>query len=323
MPVFTKTLKPSLWSKTMNANRSTVVSDARRMLCVIGLLTAVFAAFLFSTKQASMQSDALPVFNSTAQPDALGRLAFQRLNFFTSGFATVSLLAVNADGTGLTTLAAAGTPPLFIGEPAFSSDGAKIAYVQDSDIYVMNSDGSNKINITNNNFMIVERNPSWSATGRIAYERDSKIWTINPDGSNQTHFSAITQSSPLAPAWSPDGREIVFANDKEDGATGNFEIFKLEIETGESEKRLTFRRRADIYPVFSPDGKHIAFASNTDGNAEIYLMNADGTGLLRLTRNLANDSTPQFSKDGKKIIFSSNRNGKFALYEIFIGDVNQ
>ena len=52
-------------------------------------------------------------------------------------------------------------------------------------------------------------------------------------------------------------------------------------------------------------------------------MNADGTGLLRLTRNLANDSTPQFSKDGKWIIFSSNRNGKFALYEIFIDDVNQ
>jgi len=67
----------------------------------------------------------------------------------------------------------------------------------------------------------------------------------------------------------------------------------------------------------------IAFVSDTDGNAEIYLMNADGTGLLRLTRNLANDSTPQFSKDGKRIIFSSNRNGKFALYEIFIGDANQ
>jgi Tol biopolymer transport system component len=45
-------------------------------------------------------------------------------------------------------------------------------------------------------------------------------------------------------------------------------------------------------------------------------MNADGSGLLRLTRNLADDVDPEFSKDGKRIVFSSNRDGKYAIYEI-------
>jgi len=53
------------------------------------------------------------------------------------------------------------------------------------------------------------------------------------------------------------------------------------------------------------------------------LLNMYGAWLFRVRRNQAENATPQFSKDGKRIIFSSNRNGKIALYEIFIGDVNQ
>ncbi len=124
----------------------------------------------------------------------------------------------------------------------------------------------------------------------------------------------------LDPAWSPDGSEIFFANDKEDGGTGNFEIFKIRVGTGEAEQRLTFRRRYDGHPAVSPVGKQIAFTSNTDGNSEIYIMNSDGTGLLRVTRNPAEDTAPQFSKDGTKIIFSSNRGGKYAIYEIYVND---
>jgi TolB protein len=124
----------------------------------------------------------------------------------------------------------------------------------------------------------------------------------------------------VSPAWSPDGREIIFANDKEGGQIGNFEIFKIDLEAAGPEKRLTFRRRAEAFPSFSLDGKQIIFASNTDGNSEIYLMNSDGTGLLRVTRNPAEDTTPQFSKGGTKIVFSSNRSGKFTLYEIEFSD---
>ena len=47
-------------------------------------------------------------------------------------------------------------------------------------------------------------------------------------------------------------------------------------------------------------------------------MNADGTGLLRLTRDPAEDTQPAWSPDGKKIVFSSNRGGKFGIYELAV-----
>jgi TolB protein len=68
--------------------------------------------------------------------------------------------------------------------------------------------------------------------------------------------------------------------------------------------------------VFSPDGRKVAFTSLGDGNREIYVMNADGSGLFRLTRNKAEDTYPTFSADGRGVIFSSNREGKFQIYQV-------
>jgi TolB protein len=62
--------------------------------------------------------------------------------------------------------------------------------------------------------------------------------------------------------------------------------------------------------------KKIAFQSLQKGNTEIYMMNSDGSGLLRLTRNLADDVNPNWSADSQKIFFTSNRNGKFEIFEL-------
>ena len=51
-----------------------------------------------------------------------------------------------------------------------------------------------------------------------------------------------------------------------------------------------------------------------DGNSEIYLMNADGSGQRGLTRDLAYDGDPAWSPDGRKIIFVSNRDGRYEVY---------
>ena len=58
----------------------------------------------------------------------------------------------------------------------------------------------------------------------------------------------------------------------------------------------------------------IAFTSNRDGNDEIYVMNPDGTGVMRLTNDPASDQQPVWSPDGSRLAFASNRSGKFDVY---------
>lgn len=58
----------------------------------------------------------------------------------------------------------------------------------------------------------------------------------------------------------------------------------------------------------------IAFVSDRDGNAEIYVMNNDGTAVTRLTANSTEDWQPAWSPDGSRIAFSSNRDGNFDIY---------
>jgi len=72
----------------------------------------------------------------------------------------------------------------------------------------------------------------------------------------------------------------------------------------------------DAFPVWSPDGQKIAFTSNRDGPLNIYVMNQDGTGGVRLTSTPApqQDRFPVWSPDGSKIVFESNRTGGSEIY---------
>ena len=65
---------------------------------------------------------------------------------------------------------------------------------------------------------------------------------------------------------------------------------------------------------FSPDGSQILFAANHDGDLEIYVVNADGTGMQTLTDNDKQDFFPSWSPDGSTIVFSSDRDGAVELY---------
>ena len=73
--------------------------------------------------------------------------------------------------------------------------------------------------------------------------------------------------------------------------------------------RLTSSSGRNQYPKWSPDGSTIAFASTRDGNFEIYVMNADGSGQTRLTTSATPDYDPAFSPDGTLLAWSARDAG--------------
>ena len=87
-----------------------------------------------------------------------------------------------------------------------------------------------------------------------------------------------------APAWSRDGRTIVFVSWRD----GNGEVYAMDAD-GSGPRNLTQHPAKDVRPAWSPNGRRIAFVSRRDGNAEVYVMNADGSGKRNLTRDRASD----------------------------------
>ncbi|HZG52880.1 MAG TPA: protein kinase, partial [Pyrinomonadaceae bacterium] len=87
--------------------------------------------------------------------------------------------------------------------------------------------------------------------------------------------------------------------------------------------RLTNEIAHDWHPDYSPDGTRIAFASNRDGATEIYVMQADGSGVRRLTFNTTEDDCPAWSHDGQKIAFQSRRDGQMEVYVMDADGSNQ
>ena len=90
---------------------------------------------------------------------------------------------------------------------------------------------------------------------------------------------------------------------------------------GSKRRRLTWNTKSyDIDPRWSPDGKRIAFARKmnkiSQHTYELFVMNADGTDLQRLTHNKVIDIYPDWSPDGKRIAFTSGRSGRFEVHVV-------
>jgi hypothetical protein len=87
--------------------------------------------------------------------------------------------------------------------------------------------------------------------------------------------------------------------------------------------RLMLNYGADQGASYSPDGTRIAFMNNYDGDYEICVMNADGTGVNQLTKNSSLDAYPSWSPDGTQIAFTSNRDGDLDIWVMNADGSNQ
>jgi TolB protein len=148
---------------------------------------------------------------------------------------------------------------------------------------------------------------------QIAFVSDrsgnKEIYLMDFDGHNLIQITKH-RSIALSPAWSPDGRELVFTSYKK----GNPDVYLRELFYGR-EHWISHYKGLNIAPEWSPDGKKIVLTLSEDnGNSDIYIINAKGEKLSRLTREWSNDVSPCWSPDGRYIAFVSNRSGNPHIY---------
>jgi TolB protein len=147
---------------------------------------------------------------------------------------------------------------------------------------------------------------------------DLEVWAMDYDGANQqqiTHLHSITYS----PRVSPDGSRLAFMTYA--NGTPQIRIYSLL-----AHRYLPFPKFKGLNatPAWAPDGSKLAFASSMAGDTNIYTINADGTGLRRLTYSRGVDIAPVWNPTtGAQIAFVSDRTGLPQIYMMDADGANQ
>ena len=155
---------------------------------------------------------------------------------------------------------------------------------------------------------------------RIAFDsrRDGTldIYTMNVDGSD---LQKVTSGPGVkrGPSWSPDGSQIAYYGATNEQA--NYDIFIMNADGSEVRNVTNSPSADDRYPTWAPDGSRLAFHSNADGDFDITIINADGTGLETITANSVQDLGPDWSPDGTQIVFHTDLWG--TPYELALVDL--
>jgi Tol biopolymer transport system component len=204
-----------------------------------------------------------------------GMLAFQS-NRDDSGDVFVS----DADATAPERITGSGRE----GEPAWASSGERIAYVREGHLYLAHAHGGGAVKLVDDAAW-----PGWApGTSFLAYEttRGSRhhVEIFAADGDVER---IRTGTDSRRPAWSPHGRLLAY----ECRPRMHWHICAFSPTTG-THRALTAGHSDEFAPAWSPDGRRIAFLSDRDGNDQLYVMRADGTGIVRLTSGQADKEAP-------------------------------
>jgi Tol biopolymer transport system component len=209
------------------------------------------------------------------------------------------LYVARADGLWAKRLTAR---PTHESAPAWSRDGKRLVFVRSagsrsrSSLWIIGSNGRGARRLT---FGAIDIQPSWSRRGQIVFLRivpgtfQSGIWLVRPNGRGlrrlRTRLPNVTR-----PVWSPVGSRLLLTNGK-----------ALMVVNADGSRLRTIANlatdargnRVDPEPAWSPDGSQVVFKESragTTGRADLWIVNADGTGRRRLTTSPGVDSDPHW-----------------------------
>jgi Tol biopolymer transport system component len=255
---------------------------ANNMLCVVG--TDGSAPRLIAAPEAGIAS-------ARWSPDGT-RIAF---SYRAGHDSAVYVMDSNGDNQGRIATSAL---PDFDMSPAWSPDGAVIAFDGDGGIAIANPDGSNLRTVASS---VQGFRPVWSPDGeRLLFTsvvgNGMSLYVVNRNGTELRQLVAGGVRS--LPVWSPDGSLILFSS----GDAGQHAI-RVIAPDGSGQRQLTESNGQDNLGSWSPDGEWIAFTTTRDGRPRIYLMRADGSEQQPLPG--AQGSVAQWSPDGEQIAYIS------------------
>ena len=233
-------------------------------------------------------------------------------------FANIDIYTVDAAGERIQQITHAPTQEI---SPTWSSNGRQIAYIARRGVMVTELNGLEQylwISQEAVDSWVEQRarvkSLTWSPTGELAlgidYYGNAGVLQfevfVTRTGND---FQRVAQGA--SPSWKPDGSRLVFSFVPQNEA-GNFELYQIDLETRKI-TRLTYQDGYDISPAWSPDGSRIAFISTRHDPytdlpesykvRELYVMNADGSHVARLTDDDVMDGSPTWSPDGEWIAF--------------------
>jgi len=237
------------------------------------------------------------------------------------------IFTMSADGSHLKAILATG------GDPQWSPDGGSIVFTSEVDgrgfhtrIFIVREDGSGKRVLTPRHLSAFE--PAWSPDGtKVVFtatslngsgggDSDEDLYVINVNGSGLTQLTSSPDLDYM-PAWSPDGKRIVFSRSHPLASTTDLYVISPD---GSDLEQLTDSLVGDDYaPAWSPSGRHIVFErydGYTTENSDLYVITTGGANERRITSTPWHEVWPSFSPDGKKILFGSDKDGDYDIYTI-------
>ena len=223
--------------------------------------------------------------------------------------------------------------PLVVCGACTGRDGRWIAFDGDSpgtkrplgdfDVQVVRVDGSGRRTLAGTPDWEVDA--QWSPDGsRLSYSRyqdsgpdawrRSWIWTVGSDGRDARRLARGQFAR-----WSPDGSKLVL-DAPTPGSDGD--LFVVDAHRGRVLRRLTTTPALEQAAAWSPDGRKILFTRyslDSPWLADVFVVNADGTGKRRLTHAAGDDVAAAWSPDGRRVVFTSARSG---FDQIFVMDAD-